>query len=312
MAVVTAICRDPKAPRESVVDSKGVGELSGIKLDTIPLVCDAREDYVAVAVHQAYISSVATELKKTATTAKIDGLTSAVLTLFKTYSVDVTSTPQKLKAAQTLALNNCKKDFSVYADSYYNYAFRPAPVGFEDILSPFSSLVKLVIDIITPVAEAGAKLVDDAKRKAAIQKYLEKREVREQIIKSAKRINAELSSTLNSRRYQQLGEFVDQAVALSDVKFDLTKETSCKAAFNGDNLIIVNDRPSDHFVKCMTAVSATYTDKIAALLLAADDYDRLADAPPDLTGSKLAAITQQLDNNCLRHCSSGHGQGNLG
>lgn len=281
---------------QSVVGSKG--ESSGVSLDDDAikkLLCGSRRGFVKVQASQTYLTAVSTELKKTATTEKITGLTASIMTLFKTYSVEVTSTPDKLKAAQDLAESICTTDYQKFAKSYYSYAFVGANTGIEDIFSPFSALIKLVMDIITPVAEAGAKLVDAEARKKAILDYLKKPGTIKNITAASTVVNSELSSSLNTARYQKVGQFVEQAIALRDIAPDLSK-TPCKQAFDASGLIVNGGVPSDNFIKCMSMVSAAYADKLAALLKAADDYDQLADSPPDVAGTKLKAITQKLDD----------------
>ncbi|MEH2547951.1 hypothetical protein V1283_004596 [Bradyrhizobium sp. AZCC 2262] len=281
---------------QSVISSKG--DAASVALDdnaVKALLCNPRKDFIKVSASQNYLTAVSSELKKTATTAKIDGLTAAITTLFKTYSVDVATVDGKLKKAQELALGNCQIDYQKFPKSYYNYAFAGSTVAIEDIFSPFSSLVKLVIDIVTPVAEAGAKLVDAEARKAAILAYLKKPGTIKNITAAAQAVDSELSSSLNAYRYQKVGQFVEQVVILRGDTLDLNKEPACKSSFKDDKLIVNDGRPSDNFIKCMSVTSAFYADKIASLLKTADDYDQLADAPPDVTGEKLKAITGKLD-----------------
>jgi hypothetical protein len=290
----------------AVIESKGKGVFPGInKVDSLDLLCSFRKDYIGLSANQNYLTSIATELKKTATGDKIDSLTAAILVLFKNYAVEV-SDPAKLGPEQEKALANCKKDFTVYADSYYNFRFQDADVGIEEIFSPFSSLIKLIIDIVTPVAEAGAKLIDDEQRRDAIREFLKKPGRVAQITTSATFVNSRLVSAINSRRYQRLGQFADNVAVLATSSFDLAKEPSCEAAFDAaGKLILITDpaippandptkRPSQNFIKCMKVLSDVYGDKIAATLKSADDYDQLADAPADVQGKKLKAITDNL------------------
>lgn len=281
-----------------LIASKGTSAMTGIAVNYETLLCNPRKDYVELSAKQAYLSATAAELKKTATTAKIDSLTQALVTLFKTNSVKVTNSPDNLKEKQDQALEACKKDFAAYADSYYKYQFGDANAGVEDFLSPFFALFKTIVDVITPVAVAGAKLVDENDRKKAIQGYLSKAVVRKQITAAATLVNADLSAALTRQRYQRVGQFTEQALALASTSFDTSKETSCQAAFDANGLKKRPEnarRPTDDFVKCATIGWAVYSDKLAGLLKTGDEYDQLADAPPDLTGRKLKAVTDKLD-----------------
>lgn len=282
----------------SLIKGKGGEALGGINFDYESLLCEPRRGYVELAAKQAYLASTATELKKTATTAKIDTLTAALITFFKTNSVKVTSSEANLTGKKNAAFDACKKDFGEYAESYYAHQFAGTDAGLEDFFSPFLALFKTIADVITPVAIAGAKLVDEQDRKKAIQDYLLKKGVKEQLIGAAKLVNADLSATLRRQRLQRVGQFTEQALALSSTSFDATKEPSCQAAFDTNGVKKKADnvhRPSDDFVKCATIGWAVYSEKLAGLLKAADDYDQLADAPPDLKGDKLKSITDQFD-----------------
>ncbi len=298
---------------KQIIDMNGVGvtgspagkaEAKGntqLPIEVPGLLCEVYAKQVAVAVSQNYLSAVSQEVQKAATGEKIDTIISALTVLFKDRSQEISVKAENAQKAQDAAFNFCVADLGRYPTEYYGQ-LAPADAGLLLLLGPITALFKSVVDIIFPPLQAGAKLLDEQARNAAIRKFLQSPSVRAQIQNSAITLNAAVTGTIQRRRLQLVGQFVEQITSIRRTSQDLGK-FNCEAGLeNGAVKLTVTTiekhkvtLPSEEFILCYKKAWAGLSEAVGSALKIADEYDKLAAAPGDLKGEKVQLITKQLD-----------------
>lgn len=279
------------------VESKGTGASPTAVFSALEILCSSRGDFAVLVAEQNYLTAVATQIQNVATTKKIDSLSVALTTLFTNYAIEIKKSQADEDKARNQVRENCSTDLKSYSDSYYATQLKAEQAGLLDFTNPLSALISTILGLITPPLEAGVTLLDEQKRAEAIRTFLKKKDTIKNIRSATTLVNEKISVLMQQHRQQVIGQFVEQVALATSTAVDLSKLTECKDAFDIAEKVKfgVDGLPDQKFVLCHRRVWATFSDPIANMLKLADQYDQLADSPPDIAGKRLKAITQQLE-----------------
>jgi hypothetical protein len=279
--------------------------ISLAELQEVKLICDPREQHVVVPRDRDFLRAVAGKIEETATTSKIDNITSALRAMFASYSIDIADdvpTDKEIKQIRADIRTRCLSDLKRYDAKYYGVppatttALVPPPeVG---VLSSLSALVKAFLDIITPAIVETAKLIDEKTRHDAIVEFLRDEDNRTAIRQASERLSTAIAAFLDDRRHQSMGKLIEKVAAVRLISVDLQKIDGCKAGLDKWKDVL-ESRPSgtphDFFVQCYSAAWGAYSAAAGDMAKAADEYDKLADAGRGQEAKAYQEIAKRLD-----------------
>jgi hypothetical protein len=266
-------------------------------LGEIALLCAPRHNYISSAISLNYLNTLVQNINAvSAPAAAPTDIGGALKLLFASSGYAITD---KVKVDQATlddlakkVAANCQADLSSYAEAYYGaemptgpHAAAAAATGGVDtfaFLGPIGTLIDTFLSILQPILIDASKIVDQARRQAAIQTALEQNESK--ITTTGKLLATAVDNYAASARYNLVGVFVEQLVMIREMPIDVTNVADCK------NLAPTNRLPSGApnaaFVGCWNAAWAKLQPQVENLKLLGDSYDALADAG-DVNASKL-------------------------
>jgi hypothetical protein len=288
-------------------------------LDEADILCGTRTAQIVIAAQRNYLQAVAAKIDQAGKPSQIDNITSAVVALFASQSIDIKSVADDaaLKTSAEQLTTRCQNDLKQFDKHYYGREV-VAPPGAQplaaeaplaspaSLFGPIGSLIDTIVSVITPVVIEGGKLVDEAKRREAVRRFLSDPTNTKTITASGMQLAQQVSQFVVAKRHKLAGTFSEQLAATRAARIDLAKSDECKAYLTEPKKLEKrkSGAPSDQFVLCWRSIWNQLESQVSETLKAANDYDQLADAGDSDNAAKvfdplsksLAAIAQnQLD-----------------
>jgi hypothetical protein len=297
-----------------------------VSLNAQNVLCKPRVAHAVLASQRSYASAVTAQLQTTATPGNITTLLDAIGVIFHHYSIDVVYSDVKTRERLTAEVTkNCAADANAFGNAYYGIdglapiadeqrdqtvdepliASEPRPGADIALISAFSALIEAINAIVNPIAKAA----DLQARQEAIRVFLLTWPVR--LTTVATNLAQEGTSLANRRKLQAAGQFSGLLASISLEDVELSKIGACKNITAEDKAFgePVDDPntsgkkiqvPSVRFQACYLEIWQALSDRVAAALKAADDYDQFADASSSKvveTAKKIKVNIQQLQPN---------------
>jgi hypothetical protein len=271
-------------------------------IDEQDLLCGARASHIASISRYNYLNGVTSKIQEVSKQTNPTDIVSAIKALFASYSVNVsdkTLSATAINELKNLVITRCQTDIRGFDQAYYGIAIRPAaPVGPAETLTqpealpsfgflgPFGVLIDTVIGIITPVAVETATIVDQAKRRKAIEDFLSDRDNRTSLENAGHELAQAVSDYTWTKRLKSAGSFVEGVAEIRAAEIDLAKLDACKDSNNEKFIRSASGAPSARFMLCWRAAWGRLASIVAATLKAGEEYDELADAGDSATALK--------------------------
>jgi hypothetical protein len=269
------------------------------------LLCGARANHISTVARYNYVNAVTSQIEEISKPSSATDILSAIKIVLASYSVDVSD--RSLSATSISQLKNiittrCQTDIRGFDKAYYGTAITgaqagqptppaEAPSGTEALpslafLGPFGALIDTVLGIITPVLTEAANIVDQSKRKQAIEDFLSDQNNQNSLRSAGQELAQAVSDYTWATRLKSAGAFVEGVMVIRKSEIDLARLDSCKDPNNEKFVRSASGAPSARFVLCWRAAWGQLESTVASTLKAAEDYDELADA-----GDSATALT---------------------
>jgi hypothetical protein len=263
--------------------------------DEREFLCGARGRHLITVARANYLTSIASQAGAISKRDAPTDLFSALKLFFATYSIDDSDNTlgsSKQRALQEGVTAQCEADIRGFDKAYYGQAIPlpPAPASPSGLpqpeaipslsgLGPVGVAADTIIGIVTPVAIELSSLIDEGKRREAIQKFLRDDTKRARLAEAGRELAAAVSAYTWDKRLAQTGIVVERLTNLrSKGPLDLAKFEQCKDPTNTRLVRSESGAPSRQFMSCWSAVWETLEPSVTALLKSANSYDQLADA----------------------------------
>jgi hypothetical protein len=279
-----------------------VGPITTITLDKadtdamlgeIGILCSPRQSYISNSVSLNYLNTLVQSVDSlgTKTAAPTDILSALKLLLASSSYAIVDKVKVDAASVQALAattLSTCEGDLKSYEIDYYGAkivapgqpvpAAAPAPVAAIDtfsFLGPLGNLIDTFLSILQPVLINASQLVDEERRRSAIETALGDPATHEKIQNTGKQIAGVVDSFAAASRHKLVGSFVEQLVAIRETSIDLSNVADCKTLALSTRL--PSGAPNASFIGCWSAAWAKLQPQVDNLNTIGDGYDAIAD-----------------------------------
>jgi hypothetical protein len=287
---------------------------SDYRLSSAALLCNSRGAHTVVAADASYIDTVTNTLDKFATPPKIQTIGDALGAVFQNYSIGAPAGRNKQETAAAV-VQQCKDDFNNWPAAAYGRALHRAPAEefvlpanpvdvLDTGLSSVATLYNAIVAILTPIIVTPAKEFDAQERTSAITNFFVT--YRTTLLNAAQSLATGGSRFAMARRLEALGRFSEKMALLRSTSIDLSKIDACKLALGSPLLRtsrnIENGQPTgqpfyipnDNFVVCYAEAWKQISDPVNAVIVAADQYDKFADASDDALEDAVKKIKDNI------------------
>ena len=268
-------------------------------LGEIAILCAPRQNYVNNGVALNYLNALVQNLNAvSAKPAAPTDIAGALKLMLATSSYSVTDQvkvdPATIAAVAATKLSNCKADLSAYAKDYYGTdmpAANPTPgaaaavaspaaagggIDTFSFLGPIGTLIDTFLSILQPVLIDASQIVDEDRRRAAIETALADPAIHAKIETTGHQLASAVDSFAAASRHSLVGSFVEQLVSIRKTSIDLSNEADCKTLSPATRL--PSGAPNAAFIDCWRAAWAKLQPQVSNLNTIGDSYDTLADA----------------------------------
>jgi hypothetical protein len=286
------------------------------RLSSAAVLCNSRGLHTVIAADASYIDTVTSTLNKFATPPKIQTIGDALSTVFQSYSIGAPAGKNKQETAAAV-IRQCKEDFNKWPEVAYGRQLHKTPAeelvvpvnpidALDTGLSSVATLYNAIVTMLTPIITAPAKEFDAHERSTAITDFFGK--YRTTILNAAQSLAVGGSSFASATRLEALGQFSEKMAILRGTSIDLSKTNACKIALvspllrtsqrleNGQPSGPISYIPNDNFVVCYAEAWKQISDAVSAVLVAADQYDKLADASDDALQDAVKKIKDNVSH----------------
>ncbi len=239
------------------------------------LLCQPRVPHAQTAAHSAYLAAASAGLQRLSKE-PADEFGPLLAALFRSYdgSIDEPRGDAEIRG-EVLAV--CRADIESHAATVYGVPGGRAESGF---IAAAVGLYEVVREVLLPVATAGLQEVDRARRAAALRRFLAAPENRARLDAALAALDGYLDDQLARERHVQLLAVLRRQAALLSAVGDVSTTAACDgvAELGTDDPAQAAALPA--FQSCHDALWHGLDDAPQAYLVAAAQYDGLADADP--------------------------------
>lgn len=281
------------------------------------VLCSARAEQVDIVGANTVLKTVSSKISGLNKQTKIEGTVAAIKILFKNYNLEfdeeINQEGQVVDVKRTV-VNRCRTDLANFDQAYFGDQVRSnqenAPSGLA-IFSAVGSFLKLFKQLFEPVIVGGVELADEAKRNAAITRFLQDPDNRKKIDNASTELTKYVSNFVWQKRLQLAGDFNHNLASLESVQIDLSKSKSCKAlvepgaSVTGDATInyiangstVQKKEISGQFILCWNDAWKQVKTSAKATITSAAVYDEFADAgDSDNIKKAVQKLNNSIDN----------------
>lgn len=273
-----------------------------LELTASNFLCDVRAEGLSAASSRGYLQTLSTRITKLAQPAKIDSISSAIGSIFSSYSLDAPVDGKSLDETSKAITARCQTDLFSFEESYFGLQIRTSegkapPVA---VFAAFTAVVELFKKLVEPFVVEGGKMLDERRREAAIRDFLSDGDNVDAIQKAGNAVASYASKHVWNKRLRLAGAFATQAAAFRSVEVDLGKSDACKNYLDekkgqGNPLTADRKELTDEFLLCWRDAWQQIDAASKTLLTAAAEYDQLADTGnSDNAKIAFANMTKQL------------------
>lgn len=270
-------------------------------LGEIAILCSTRQSYINNSVSLNYLNTFVQNVDALgAKAAAPTDILGALKLLFASSSYAIVDKVKvddsTVKALAATTLSNCEIDLKSYETDYYG-GDKPAPaaatVDTFAFLGPFGNLIDTFLSILQPVLINASQLVDEERRRKAIESALTDTATRKKIETTGKQIAVAVDNFADVSRHKLVGSFVEQLVAIRHMPIDLSKVTDCENVTPSKPL--ASGAPNGSFIGCWSAAWAKLQPQVDSLNTIGDNYDAIADAGGAKARKLLGIILDDYD-----------------
>lgn len=276
-------------------------------LEDIGMLCEPRKAYVADMVALNYLDTLVKNVDTLgAKTTPPSDILSALKLLIATGSYSVvdkvkvdSATVNELSAK---AYSRCLADVQAYEKAYYGVAIKPPAESTEAatppsidafaFLGPIGSLIDTFLSILQPVLINASQIVDEERRRAAIEAALSDKDIHQKISTTGKQLANAVQEFASASKYRLVGQFVEQLIYIRDINIDLSKVDECKSFGTS---AAKSGAPNAAFVRCWRAAWEVFDPQVVQLNKIGKAYDDLADSSGVDAPKLLSTILADYD-----------------
>jgi hypothetical protein len=292
-----------------------LGALKADKTDYVlsnsAILCDVRGTHAVVAADGAYINTVTGTLDKFATSPKIATISDALESVFQNYSINVPSGGKKGDAAANVR-QSCLIDIDNWPSAVYGRPIKnenltsatASSLAVGNDISAVITLYQAIVSLVTPLVTIPATARDAKTRADAIVAFL--KQYRTTLLNAAEELAATATKVATTTRLQALGQFAEKMSAARSINVDLSKIPACESGLqnpilrqgetkdSNGNVTGTSYIPTDAFVICYAQAWQQLLDASNAAVVAATQYDTLADTSSDQLQAAVSTIRSNL------------------
>ena len=267
---------------------------AGATLGEIAILCNPRVSYINNSVSLNYLNTLVQNVDALGVKAAAPtDILNALKLLFASSSyaivdkVKVDGDSLKILAATTLSA--CEADLKSYEFDYYGAkivgAVQPAAAAAPaaavtidtfSFLGPFGNLIDTFLSILQPILITSSQLVDEERRRDAIQTAFGDPSTHEKIQNTGRQLAGAVDGFAAASRHKLVGSFVEQLVAIREMSIDLSNVADCKSLAPSSRL--ASGAPNASYIGCWSAAWAKLQPQVDNLDTIGDNYDAVADA----------------------------------
>jgi hypothetical protein len=262
-------------------------------LGEVAILCGPRQSHIVDSVSLNYLNTLVQNVDALgAKAAPPTDIPSALKLLFASSSyaivdkVKVDDNSVKVLAATTQSA--CEADLKSYETDFYGAkivspdqpvaAAAPAPAAAVDtfaFLGPFGNLIDTFLSVLQPVLINASQIVDEQRRRDAIETALGDPSTHDKIQKTGKQLAGAVDSFAAASRHKLVGSFMEQLVAIRELSINLNNVDDCKSLATTR---LPSGAPNASFIGCSNAAWAKLQPLVDNLNSIGDSYDSIADA----------------------------------
>jgi hypothetical protein len=166
-------------------------------------------------------------------------------------------------------------------------------------INAVATLYNAVVAMLTPIIVTPAKEYDAQQRAAAIANFFIN--YRTTLLNAAQSLANSGSALAKQGRLEALGQYAETMASLRSATIDLSS-AQCQRAIASPLLDTIQNLgqsyyiPNDDFVICYAGAWKQVADQVKAVLTAADQYDKFADASDDDLQNAVKQIRDNIDH----------------
>jgi len=268
------------------------------------VLCRSRGKHAIIAADASYLGTITSSLNRFATPPKIETIADALGSVFQNYSISTPPAATRQESAAKVQ-KQCIDDVNAWPALSYGRALSGAAADFAIIgdvttgLNAVATLYNAVVAMLTPIIVTPAKEYDAQQRATAIANFF--LNYRTTLLNAAQTLADNGSALAKVGRLEALGQYSETLASLRSAAIDLSS-AQCQKAIASPLLNTVQNEgqsyyiPNDDFVICYSEAWKQISDQVKAVLTAADQYDKFADASDDDLQNAVKQIRDNIDH----------------
>ena len=269
------------------------------------VLCRSRGKHAVIAADASYLGTVTSSLNKFATPPKIETIADALGSVFQNYSISTPPATTRQESAAKVE-KQCADDVNAWPAFSYGRTLGGGAASFAVIgdittgLNAVATLYNAIVAMLTPIIVTPAKEYDAQQRAAAITNFFIN--YRTTLLNAAQTLADSGSALAKASRLEALGQYSEAMASLRSTSIDISNVAQCAKATQSPLLnTIQSDNqsyyiPNDNFVICYAEAWKQIADQVKAVLTAADQYDKFADASDDGLQNAVKQIRDNIDH----------------